>query len=68
VKFRNPGVTNEAARLFVAKLTDGIAGTELEASSNAAADSGNTFRYDAAFDGAAATSANGRLVVISLRM
>lgn len=34
------------AKLFVAKLTNNVAGTELEATSTSAADSGNTFRYD----------------------
>ncbi len=40
-------VTNLTAKLYYAKISDGVAGTEAEASSTAAADSGNTFRYDA---------------------
>lgn len=40
-------VTNLPAKLYYAKISNGLAGTELEASSTAAADSGNTFRYDA---------------------
>jgi hypothetical protein len=31
----------------VAKISSGVVGTELEAASTSAADSGNTFRYDA---------------------
>jgi hypothetical protein len=51
VKFKLTGdsaaITNANAKLYVAKIDSGIAGAELEASSTAAADSGNTFRYDA---------------------
>lgn len=39
-------ITDLVARLYIAKVNDGIVGTELEAASTAAADSGNTFRYD----------------------
>jgi hypothetical protein len=35
------------ARLFVSKISDGVMGTEVEAISTAAADAGNTFRFDA---------------------
>lgn len=49
VKFRLTGesaaITNLAARLYLAKLSNGIAGTEIEAESTSAADRGNTFRY-----------------------
>ena len=38
------------ARLFIAKVSDSVVGTELEATSTSAADSGNTFRYGAAED------------------
>ncbi|HEY6244006.1 MAG TPA: FG-GAP-like repeat-containing protein [Pyrinomonadaceae bacterium] len=41
------GIQNAIARLFIAKISDGIAGNELEASSTLAATSGNQFRYDA---------------------
>jgi hypothetical protein len=51
VKFKLSGsasaVTNLSAKLYYAKISNGLVGTELEASSTAAADSGNTFRYDA---------------------
>jgi hypothetical protein len=40
------GITNLSAHLYLAKLANGVNGTELEAVSTAAADSGNTFRYD----------------------
>ncbi len=39
-------VTNLTAKLYYAKVSSTGTGTELEASSTAAADSGNTFRYD----------------------
>ena len=49
VKFQltgdSAGITNLAARLFLTKLSNGIAGTEVEAESNSAADTGNVFRY-----------------------
>jgi PKD repeat protein len=52
VKFELAGasadITDLQARLYVAKVSDGIAGTETEAASNSAADTGNLFRYDAA--------------------
>ena len=41
-------IADLAARLYVAKVSSGIAGTELEATPTGSADSGNTFRYDAA--------------------
>jgi hypothetical protein len=41
------GITNGAFKLYAAKVSNGIAGTELEAISTSAADTGNTFRYDA---------------------
>jgi hypothetical protein len=50
VKFKlmgaSGGITNATARLYCAKMSSGVAGTELEAISTSAADSGNTFRYD----------------------
>jgi hypothetical protein len=42
------GMSTLNARIFLAKITDGILGSEMEAVSTAASDSGNTFRYDAA--------------------
>lgn len=39
-------VTNAVASIKVAKMSDGVAGTELEALSTSAATSGNLFRYD----------------------
>jgi hypothetical protein len=41
------GITDAVARLYYAKVSDGIVGTELEAVSTAAATVGNLFRYDA---------------------
>ncbi len=38
------GLTGVTARLFLAKLTNDVLGTEIEATSTAAADTGNTFR------------------------
>jgi Tol biopolymer transport system component len=51
VKFRltDPDGTslgNAVAKLYVAKATDQVVGTYVEAESMASADSGNTFRYD----------------------
>ena len=50
VKFRLTGasasITNLAAKIYVAKISNGVAGSEIEASTNAAADAGNQFRYD----------------------
>jgi hypothetical protein len=40
-------VTTAVVRLYTAKISNGIAGTEIEAVSTAAATSGNLFRYDA---------------------
>jgi hypothetical protein len=40
------GVTNLAARIYVAKISNSLAGTELEASATNSPDSGNVFRYD----------------------
>jgi len=49
VKFQLTGgsapVTNLAAQIFVAKLSNNVVGDELEAVSTSAADVGNTFRY-----------------------
>ena len=45
----NP-VTDAIARIYVAKISDGILGTEMEANSTSAATTGNLFRYDAADD------------------
>ena len=51
VKFQlASGATNAVVHLFVTKITSGVLGTEVEAISTAAADVGNTFRYDAASD------------------
>jgi len=38
--------TTLAAKIYVAKVSDSIAGSEAEAISTSAADTGNTFRYD----------------------
>ena len=40
-------VTNAVARLYYAKLSNNVAGTDLEATSTASASTGNLFRYDA---------------------
>jgi alpha-tubulin suppressor-like RCC1 family protein len=42
------GIANLAAKLSLAKVSSGIAGSYVEAVSTVAADSGSTFRYDAA--------------------
>ena len=51
VKFRLAGdsaaISDLGARLYATKLSDGVVGTEVEATSTGAADSGNRFRYDA---------------------
>jgi len=51
VKFRlagaDAGITDLRARLYLARVSDSVAGTQTEAASTSAADSGNTFRYDA---------------------
>ena len=39
-------VTNLQARLYVAKVSNGLVGSELQAESTASADTGNLFRYD----------------------
>ena len=39
------GVTNAVARLYVAKFTDNVLGTEEQADSTSAATTGNLFRY-----------------------
>lgn len=41
------GVTNAIARLTLAKITNDVVGTEVEAESTSAATEGNLFRYDA---------------------
>ena len=50
VKFQltgaSAGITNLQARLYVTKITNNVLGTDTEAISTSAADSGNTFRYD----------------------
>lgn len=50
VKFKltggSAGVTTLTSRIFVAKVSNGIAGSELEAAATGTADSGNVFRYD----------------------
>ena len=40
------GITNLSAKIYVAKVSNYVVGTETEAPSTSAADSGNTFRYD----------------------
>ena len=51
VKFQLIGgsaaITNLQARIYVAKISNSVVGTEVEATSTAASDAGNTFRYDA---------------------
>jgi len=51
VKFQltgaSSGISTLPAKLYYAKISNGTPGTFLEAASTAAADSGNTFRYDA---------------------
>ena len=42
------GIANLAAHLTVARMSSSVTGTYVEASSNGAADGGNTFRYDTA--------------------
>jgi hypothetical protein len=50
VKFQlinsSASITDAVAKLYVAKVDNGIEGSVVEATSNASADSGNTFRYD----------------------
>jgi len=41
------GITVLSARLFIAKVTNGVIGPMVEATSTSAANAGNTFRYDA---------------------
>jgi len=52
VKFKlqgaSAGIANLAAHLTVARMSSSVTGTYVEASSNGAADGGNTFRYDTA--------------------
>jgi hypothetical protein len=53
VKFRLTGASAGLlidARIFVAKMSSGIAGTELEATATNTPDGGNVFRYDATSD------------------
>ncbi len=54
VKFRltgeSAGIADATARLYVAKISDDVAGDEVEAGSSAAATTGNLFRYDATGD------------------
>jgi hypothetical protein len=40
------GITNATLTLYVAEVTSSVVGTDMEAVSTSAADSGNTFRYD----------------------
>jgi len=51
VKFKLMGLcagnSTLVARIFLAKITNAVLGTEVEATSTSAADTGNTFRYDA---------------------
>jgi hypothetical protein len=51
VKFKltgaSAGIANLTARLSVTKVSSGITGTDLEATSNGAANDGNLFRWDA---------------------
>ena len=50
VKFRltgaSAGIKNLVARVYTAKVSNGVTGTFVEADTNAACESGNTFRYD----------------------
>ncbi len=52
VKFQlagaSAGITNLQAKLYVSKISNNVEGSDLEAISTSAADSGNTFRYDPA--------------------
>jgi hypothetical protein len=54
VKFQltgdSAGITDAQARIFVQKISNGVAGEEMEAVSTAAATTGNLFRYDAKDD------------------
>ncbi len=43
-------VTSAAAKIYVAKISEGVAGTEMEANSTSAATTGNLFRYDSTDD------------------
>lgn len=51
VKFQltgsSAGITNLQARLYIAKVSNSVVATEVEAGSTSAATSGNLFRYDA---------------------
>ena len=51
VKFRltgvSAGITTLVARLYTAKISNGVTGTVVEAASNVPSSGGNTFRYDA---------------------
>jgi hypothetical protein len=40
-------MANLRAKIYVAKVTDAVVGSDVEPVSTSAADSGNTFRYDA---------------------
>jgi len=40
------GVTNAIARLYYAKISNNVVGTDLEATSTASASTGKLFRYD----------------------
>jgi len=44
------GISNCTAKLFVAQVSNNTIGSDLEATSTSAADSGNTFRYDPTAD------------------
>jgi hypothetical protein len=54
VKFKftgdSAGITDAAAKLYVAKFSDGVVGKEVEAVSTASAIEGNHFRYDPTSD------------------
>lgn len=51
VKFKlsgdSAGISDATAKLYVSKVSDSVAGDEVEATSTSSADTGNTFRYDA---------------------
>jgi len=51
------------AKIFLASITDSILGTEVEATSTSAADTGNTFRYD--YNLATKTFRNGNTTPLS---
>src|SRR5204863_8982621 len=51
VKFKltgaSAGISNAVAKLYVAQISNNVVGSDVEAVSTSAADTGNQFRYDA---------------------